>query len=41
MQSPRLFLLTLGALTLVTSNAPAAETPSVTDAPPPQTASGA
>jgi hypothetical protein len=36
MQSPRLFLLTLGALTLGAPNGPAAETTSAPDAPSPQ-----
>jgi hypothetical protein len=36
MQSPRLFLLTLGALTLGAPNRPTAETTSTPDIPPPQ-----
>jgi hypothetical protein len=40
MQSPRLFLLTLGALALGASNVPVTETTSAPDAPPPQLAPG-
>jgi hypothetical protein len=40
MQSPRLFLLTLGALTLGAANGPATETTTGPDVTPPQTAPG-
>ncbi|HEX3232763.1 MAG TPA: hypothetical protein VHR41_01110 [Gemmatimonadales bacterium] len=40
MQSPRLFLLTLGALTLSASSGPAGETTSSPEVPPSQTTSG-
>jgi hypothetical protein len=40
MQSPQLFLLTLGALTLSAPNGPASETTSGAEVPPSQTPSG-